>query len=124
MTPDRHRLSNYCAILPKPINAANQESFSAIGEGEMTIHALNGSTSTKIKLQHVLYVPNMGNTLISISQIDPAGYSVAFQDGKCVIHNPKDCIVAQIPKSHGLYQVEPDPVYALSAKTLTLDELH
>ena len=66
----------------------------------------------------------MGNTLISISQIDQAGYSVAFQNGKCVIRNPKDHIVAQIPKSHDLYRVEPDPVYTLSAETLTLDELH
>ena len=66
----------------------------------------------------------MGNTLISISQINQAGYSIAFQNRKCVICNPKDHIVAQIPKSHGLYRVKPDPVYALSAETLTLDELH
>ena len=124
MVLDCHRLTNYQAIPLKPINAANQESFSAIKEGEMTIHTLNGSTSMKIKLQNVLYVPNMRNTLILISQINQVGYSVAFQDRKCVICNPKDCIVAQIPKSHGLHQVKPDPVYALSAETLTLNELH
>ena len=66
----------------------------------------------------------MGCTLISISQIDQAGYSVAFKDGKCIIRNRKDKIVAQIPKSRGLYRVEHTPDYALHAETLTLDELH
>ncbi|KAF9653287.1 hypothetical protein BDM02DRAFT_3087698, partial [Thelephora ganbajun] len=66
----------------------------------------------------------MGSTLISISQIDQAGYSVSFWDGKCVVRNSKDCIVTQIPKSGGLYRVEQDPVYTLSAEALTLDELH
>jgi hypothetical protein len=80
MTPDRHRLINYRTIPPKPISAANQESFSAIGVGEMMIQAPNGTTATKIRLQNVLYAPNMGCTLISISQIDQARYSVSFQD--------------------------------------------
>lgn len=124
MTPDRHRLINYQSIPPKSIGAANQETFSAIGEGDMITYAPNGSTPTKIRLRKVLYAPNMGCTLISISQIDQAGYSVAFQDGKCVIRNPRDQVVAQIPRSNGLYRVEETPFYALSAETLTLDELH
>jgi hypothetical protein len=90
----------------------------------MIVHAPNGPTPTKIRLRNVLYAPNMGCTLISISQIDQAGYSVAFQDGKCVIRNPKSKIVAQIPRSNRLYQVEETPFYALSAEALTLDELH
>jgi hypothetical protein len=124
MTPDRHRLINYRTIPPKPISAANQESFSAIGVGEMMIQAPNGTTATKIRLRNVLYAPNMGCTLISISQIDQAGYSVSFQDGKCIVRNPKNKIVAQIPRSKGLYRVEQEPIYALSAETLSLDELH
>jgi hypothetical protein len=124
MTPDCHRLINYRSIPPKHINAANQESFSAIGEGNMKIEVPNGVTSTTIRLRNVLYAPNMGCTLISISQIDQAGYSVAFQDGKCIVRNPKDQVIAQIPKTKGLYRVEHNPIYALSAETLTLDELH
>ena len=124
MTPDRHRLVNYRAIPPKPISAANQESFSAIGVGDMFIHAPNGSTSTKIRLRDVLYAPNMGCTLISISQIDQAGYSVAFQDRKCIIRNPKNHVVAQIQRTKGLYRVERDPTYTLTAETLTLNKLH
>ena len=124
MTPDRHRLINYRSIAPKSIGAANQELFSAIGEGDMIVYAPNGPTPTKIRLRNVLYAPNMGCTLISISQIDQAGYSVAFQNGKCVIRNPRDQVVTQIPRSNGLYRVEETPFYALSAETLTLDELH
>jgi hypothetical protein len=90
----------------------------------MMIQAPNGTTATKIRLRNVLYAPNMGCTLISISQIDQAGYSVSFQDGKCIVRNPKNKIVAQIPRSKGLYRVEQEPIYALSAETLSLDELH
>ena len=124
MTPDRHRLINYRSITPKSIGAANQESFSAIGEGDMIVYTPNGPTPTKIRLHNVLYALNMGCTLISISQIDQAGSSVAFQDRKCVIRNPKNQVVAQIPRSNGLYQVEETSFHALSAETLTLDELH
>jgi hypothetical protein len=97
MTPDRHRLINYRAISPKPISAANQESFSAIGAGDMYIQAPNGATSTRIKLRNVLYAPSMGCTLISISQIDQAGYSVAFQDGKCIIRNQRTASLLRFP---------------------------
>jgi hypothetical protein len=124
MTPDRHRLINYREIPPKPISAANQESFSAIGMGDMFIYAPNGQKPTKIKLRNVLYAPNMGCTLISISQIDQAGYSVAFQDGKCIVRNRKNKIFAQIPKSRGLYRVESYPEHTLHAEMLTLNELH
>jgi hypothetical protein len=82
----------------------------------MMIQAPNGTTATKIRLRNVLYAPNMGCTLILISQID--------QDGKCIVRNPKNKIVAQIPRSKGLYQVEQEPIYVLSAETLSLDELH
>jgi hypothetical protein len=124
MTPDQHCLINYCAISPKPISTANQELFSAIGAGNMYIQALNGVTSTRIRLWNVLYMPSIGSTLVLISQIDQTRYSVAFQNGKCIIHNLKDHVVAQIPKTRGLYQIEQDPIYTLSAETLTLDKLH
>ena len=90
----------------------------------MIVYAPNSLKPTKICLRNVLYAPNMGCTLISISQIDQAGYSVAFQNGKCVIWNQRDQIVAQIPRSNGLYRVEETSFYALSAETRTLDELH
>jgi len=56
----------------------------------MIIQAPNGATPTMIKLRNVLYAPGIGCTLISISQIDQAGYSVAFQDGKCIVRNLKN----------------------------------
>ena len=124
MTPDRHRLANYREIPPKSICAANQESFSAIGMGDMTIHLPNGATTTQIKLRDVLYAPNMGSTLISVAKIDDAGYSATFASGKCVIRNPQDQIIAQVPKLQSLYRLETDLTFALSAESLTIDELH
>ena len=124
MTPDRHRLTNYREIPPKPISAANQESFSAIGMGDMTIHLPNGASTTQIRLKDVLYAPNMGHTLISVGKIDDAGCSVTFANGKCIVRNSTDQIIGLIPKSQSLYRLETDPTFALSAESLTIDELH
>src|SRR5882724_2682025 len=39
MTPYRKALTNYAAILPMPINAANKHTFCAIGRGSAHLHA-------------------------------------------------------------------------------------
>ena len=93
MTPDRHRIINYQSIRPKPIKAANKRTFSAIGVGDMHIIIPNESGSTKVKLQDVLYAPNMGHTLISIGQIKNADCEVSFKKGICTIRNLDNKVV-------------------------------
>ena len=106
MTSYHHCLSNFQLIPPKVIGAASQVTFSAIGAGDMIVRTLNGGELTKIKLRDVLYAPNLRCTLISIREIDNARYTITFRGGKCVIQNHEDQVIAQIPKTQGLYHME------------------
>ena len=65
MTPHKDLLSNYISITLKPINAANQLTFWAIGCGDLTIHIPNNGRTSNIMLWDVLYAPDIGVTLVS-----------------------------------------------------------
>jgi hypothetical protein len=59
---------NYVSIIPKPIGAAGSTSFDAIGCRDMWIDVPTGNGEFgKVMLKNVLYTPNVGLTLISIS---------------------------------------------------------
>ena len=53
--------------------------------GKTIINALNGVNVSKLKLPEVLYSPDVGYTLMSIGQLNDAGFAVTFADGKCMI---------------------------------------
>ncbi|KAJ7675532.1 hypothetical protein B0H17DRAFT_846843, partial [Mycena rosella] len=49
MTPSRHRLTNYRAIKPRGIIAANNQRLNAVGMGDMNVEVPNGANrSTKV----------------------------------------------------------------------------
>ncbi|KAF8178775.1 hypothetical protein K438DRAFT_2178231, partial [Mycena galopus ATCC 62051] len=53
MTPSRHRLTNYRAIEPRGIVAADNKEFQALGMGEMYVQVPNGrNKSTRVLLKH------------------------------------------------------------------------
>ena len=85
MTPYRDTLVNYVTIAPMPINAEYQHTFHAIGQGDLPIHVPNASRFTKITLKDILHTPDITLTLISISLINQASYSITFNDGMCTI---------------------------------------
>ena len=86
MTPYWMALTNYTAILPMPISAANQHTFHAIGQGDLPIHMPNGNGFTKITLKDVLHTPDIALMLVSIGLINQASYTVTFKGGTCMIH--------------------------------------
>ena len=47
----------------------------------------------------------MAFTLISISRLDKAGYSITFNKGMCTIKDSKSQTIATIPHSDGLYKI-------------------
>ncbi|KAG6327756.1 hypothetical protein ID866_11333 [Astraeus odoratus] len=88
-----HHLSPYCdcfasfkPILPKGFDAVNQQSFSAMGIGDMLVEVPNGTDVSTIRLTEVLYSPEIGYTLVSIGRIDDTGCITTF--GK----DPKDWV--------------------------------
>jgi hypothetical protein len=83
MSPFQHRFTNLCSIPPRPITAANNRVFYATGMGDLQIDVPNSSESTHITLRDALYTPEMTLTVISISKIASAGYSVIFKGKIC-----------------------------------------
>lgn len=81
MTPFKHRLMNFTKISSRPITAADKRVFHATGKGDLRIRIPNSTTTTTILLKDVLYAPDMGVTIISISRIAAAGYSTLFRQG-------------------------------------------
>jgi hypothetical protein len=85
MTPSRDRLKSYRTIPPRAIAAADKRTFYAVGTGDLEIEVPNGTSRTPIILKDVLHAPDMGLTIVSISRITKAGYSVTFKDNTCQI---------------------------------------
>jgi LTR polyprotein gag-polypeptide-like protein/Pol polyprotein len=115
MSPSHHCFINLHSIPPRPITAANGKPFYAIGVGNLKITVPNGTSTTPITLKNTLYTPDMGLTVVSISHIAVAGYSVAFEGNSCKIKDKKGAIVGSIAASlNGLYKVE-HPLMAVAA---------
>lgn len=104
ISPFPHRFTNLRSIPPRPITTANSRVFYAIGTGDIKIDVPNGMSSTPITLKNTLYAPDMGQTVVSISRIVAAGYSVAFEGKSCKIKNKSGDVIGDIPASpNGLY---------------------
>jgi hypothetical protein len=85
MSPFRERFTTYRDIPARPITAANNRVFYAIGVGDLEIDVPNGASSSKVLLRDALYAPDMGLTVVSIGCIVKAGCTVQFEDGTCKI---------------------------------------
>ena len=128
LSPYRDRFATFRVIPPKGFDAANQQSFSATGVGDLLVEVPNGMETSTIRLTEVLYSPEVGYTLVSIGRIDDTGCMTTFSSGVCTISSPSGKVLGQIPKtSRGLYKVEHNVntggAYA-AAKRLTTLELH
>jgi len=53
--------------------------FEAIGKGDMFVQVPNGNKSKKIYVKDVLYTPNLSVTLLSVTHITQAGYTLHFK---------------------------------------------
>ena len=79
-----HRIFNYVETKPVPIITADKRPFHAIGKGDMYVYLPNRDKSnSRILLRDVLYAPDMGITLVSISRIAGNGATVVFTGNVC-----------------------------------------
>ena len=102
--PDRSKFSNYKAIQRK-ITTADGRTLKAIGSGDLHLELPNGSGKTKIVFKNAIHAPDMAFTLISISRLDEAGYSVTFNKRMCTVKKPNGKTIATIPHADGLYKI-------------------
>jgi len=82
ISPYRDAFSNISDISPWSLRAANKQSFSAVGKGDMVIDVPNGSSISQLKLTEVLYSPEAGYTLVFIGHLDEAGFTITCNDLK------------------------------------------
>jgi hypothetical protein len=96
----------YRDIPARPITAANNRVFYAVGTGDLEIDVLNGASSSKVLLHNALYALDMGLTVVSISRIIKAGCTVQFEDGTCkIMRNGRT--IGNVPTSaNRLFKVE------------------
>ena len=132
MTGFYHRLINYVDTDPIPIKTADKRTFQATGKGDMYIYLPNRDKSnSRILLKDVLYVPQMGITLVSISRVAGAGSTVVFTGNICRIYSKDREVIGEIKVKGGLHRVltKGTTAYAYTAapnnnEVLSLDELH
>ena len=82
----KDRFQNFENIVPRHFRAANKQSFSTIGKGDMVIDVPNGPNTSQLRLTDVLYLPEVNYTLVLIGQLDESGFTVTFGGGKCTLH--------------------------------------
>jgi len=97
-SPDRSKFTNYHPIHCE-ITTADGRSIKAIGMGDLCMHLPNGSKRTETTFRSAIHAPDLAFTLISISSLDKAGYSVVFNKGMCTIKNSAGKTIATIPKN-------------------------
>jgi len=121
----------------KPISAADNCTFRAVGKGMMRVTIPNGNQPTVVHLKDVrLYVPTIAFTLVLLSRADSAGYTTVIKDGDLHLldRNHGDMVIGRIPAKDGLWSVAQkikaledgqDPIPGNSAlSAISLMDLH
>ena len=106
-SPDHSKFLNYEEFVNhEPIKAADRCTFHALGKGDIQIRLPNrNEKSTLVTLKEAYYSPIMAFTLISVSSIDRAGFSLVIKGGICEIRSSKSKVIGRIPQIQGLYHV-------------------
>ena len=77
-------------------------SLAGIGIRDLHIELPNRSAKLKIIFKNTIHIPSMAFTVISISRLDKAGFSVTFNKGMCTTKDPKSKTVTTVLHMDGL----------------------
>jgi hypothetical protein len=80
--------------------------------------------SSKVLLKDVLYVKDMGVTLVSISCITAAGHKAIFDGPFLKIFNSMKKLLGEIPVSKGLFRGKHIESTHTAMETVTVNDLH
>ncbi|KAJ6622342.1 hypothetical protein B0H10DRAFT_1788138 [Mycena sp. CBHHK59/15] len=134
-SPNLDNFTNCSEIPPAPICMADGRSFSAISKGDYNTHFPMGANKklTRTTLLNTYYSPHMVFTLISVSTLNHAGYSVHVENANCMIITPKPTCktIAIFLMVRGLYHTSQsakitslaESAYLASSK-ITVYQLH
>ena len=87
------------------ITTADGSTLTTASMGDLHIELPNGSGKSKTVFKNAIHAPDMAFTLISISKLNKAGFSIMFNKGMCTIRNHSRKAIATIPSSDGLDKI-------------------
>jgi hypothetical protein len=113
-------------VPPKVFRAANQQNFSTTGKGDLLIDVPDGDDNSRLRLHNVLFFSDVAYTLVSIGQLDEAGFTALFVHGRCVLRGPDGERIGEVARGmQRVYKVEhEDGIPNAAVEVLTLDQLH
>ena len=101
---DWSKFVNYQTV-ERTIMTANGKSMKATGRGDLQLELPNGSKKSKMLFKNAIHALEMAFTLISISRLNKAGFSVTFHKGMCTIKHPSNQTVTTILHTDSLYKI-------------------
>ena len=125
ISPYKSSFNNFQIIKTRHFRAANKQTFSTIGKGNLVIDVPNKNGITKFQLQDILYLPEVVYTLVSVGRLDEDGFLVTFGGGRCTIRDVNKEVIGVVPKMvTRVYKVEHEDMASGAEEHLTLDTLH
>jgi transposase InsO family protein len=117
ITPHKVLFSDYTEFpSPRSISTADHGSLNAYGIGSMWVKLRCNGHTTTVELKHILFAPKCSANLLSINGLDRGGYCVNFKNGRAIISNSGNNVIAVATKTEGqLYRVV---AYPFSKATL------
>jgi hypothetical protein len=107
ITPFRTQFRSYTARSFDPVRVGNLQHYAVIGISTVELNLPGGST---IVLHDVRHVPELTRLLISVGELNEAGFRTNFSSGGWSIHKG-NLLLAFGPRIHFLY-----PLYVLRIK--------
>ena len=113
-------------IVLRHFRAANKQTFSTSGKGELVVDVPSDEGMTRLWLLNVPFSSEVSYTLVSVGRLDEAEFSVMFGGGKCTIRGEDNDVVGVLPHSSTrVYKVEhKDGVVNVAEERLTLECFH
>jgi hypothetical protein len=104
----------------KEIIVANRTSIQVVCSGDLKITTAVGNEQHEVRVDNVLYVPNLTTNLLSVSRIIANGNRVIFNEQGCFIYNSQNVCIGEARLENEVYRlniVKSQHVLAASVKT-------
>ncbi|RWR98872.1 retrovirus-related Pol polyprotein from transposon TNT 1-94-like protein, partial [Dinothrombium tinctorium] len=115
---------NYEEINPIDITLADNRIVKAIGVGDIHLIFKTKAGFAKVLMKEVLFVPELGNNLFSVSKVASLGFEVIFGDKNCRIKRGNKLLVEGFRKG-GLYLLNCEINYAsIASDNISIEIWH
>lgn len=128
MTGSEELLCNIKEGKGQSVTFGNNESVEISGIGTIAPFHSSENPSSTFPNSDAYFIPSMEKSLLSVSKLDKQQMSVLFKNGKCIISDKNDQIVAVAYEDQGLYKLDAnnitlDSAYSGSMVTISLSKM-